>query len=118
MYSESGRDPGDVYNIPVPKGDTTFDPTGKGNVTMKFWRSRKVPGTGTFLSSFRYSPFNKEKEKFLEKSSMIKHLGLTYLQSTALTNLTLTKCVLLKMASLKSMKMAICLIIMPFLTLP
>lgn len=47
ILSISGTDKalGDIYNIPVPKCDTVFDPHCHGNKTMEFWRTAAAPGT-------------------------------------------------------------------------
>ncbi len=36
-----------AMNIPIPAGDTTFDRTGQGNLSIAFNRSQIAPGTGT-----------------------------------------------------------------------
>ena len=40
-----------AMNIPVPAGDSTFDPTGQGNLSIAFNRSQTAPGTGTSTSN-------------------------------------------------------------------
>ena len=43
---------GDVpMNIPIPAGDSTFDPTSQGNLFIAFDRSQTAPGTGTSTSN-------------------------------------------------------------------
>jgi peroxidase len=46
--TEGGTTP---MNIPIPKGDPTFDPTGQGNLSIAFDRSQTAPGTGTSTSN-------------------------------------------------------------------
>lgn len=46
MFSQSGHEEGDKYDIPIPKGDEFFDPEGTGKKKFVFWRSKKMPGTG------------------------------------------------------------------------
>ena len=40
-----------AMNIPVPAGDSTFDPTGQGNLSIAFNRGQMAPGTGTSTSN-------------------------------------------------------------------
>jgi peroxidase len=49
----SPREPAD---IPVPKGDPTFDFFGTGDVVIPFSRSKSVPGTGTSTDNPRQQP--------------------------------------------------------------
>nr|XP_060611324.1 dual oxidase 2 [Anolis sagrei ordinatus] len=38
--------PAEFLNLPVPKGDPVFDPTGSGDVVLPFQRMQWAPGTG------------------------------------------------------------------------
>src|SRR5262249_35670509 len=43
----TGATPREPFNIPVPRGDPTFDPNNTGTQVIPFGRSKSVPGTGT-----------------------------------------------------------------------
>src|SRR5262245_36290915 len=52
----TGASPAERFNIPVPKGDATFDPGGTGTQVIPLNRSKSVPGTGTDTSNPRQQP--------------------------------------------------------------
>src|SRR5262249_14317170 len=48
--------PAEHFDIQVPKGDPTFDPSGTGTAVIHFNRSKSVAGTGTSTSNPRKQP--------------------------------------------------------------
>src|SRR5262249_48587153 len=52
----TGASPREPFNIPVPRGDPTFDPNNTGTQVIPFGRSKSVPGTGTSTSNPRQQP--------------------------------------------------------------
>ncbi len=63
--TEGGTTP---MNIPIPKGDPTFDPTGQGNLSIAFDRSQTAPGTGTSTSN--PAQFVNQDSTFIDASTI------------------------------------------------